>query len=239
MSSKKFKTTFAIRFFAYFSILIGVLTLIAEFGPVASAEISYRWNNLLGVRHTLAEGPEAPKIITSQGQQQLPEREAAQSLGGLSGLVTDKVIKPISTDYGLVIEKINANAKVVPDVNPADERQYMKALTEGVAEAKGSTKPGEIGNLYIFSHSTDAPWNIVRLNAIFYLLRELENGDRIVVFYKGRRYDYIVFDKAVVKGDDISYLINRYDMPVLTLQTCDPPGTILNRLVVRAKLAGT
>ncbi len=237
MSTIRYKKTLFIRFLAYFSILLGLATVFTEFGPLMSAESAYRWNALTGVKHVLPLAD--PKIITSTGTTSSNNSQAAQSLSGLGGLVTDKVIKPASTDYGLVIEKINANAKVIPNINPGDEREYSKALSQGVAEAKGSTKPGEPGNLYIFSHSTDAPWNIVRFNAIFYLLREMEKGDTIVVFYQGRRYDYIVYDKSVVPGNDTAFLNNRYDVPVLTLQTCDPPGTILNRLVVRAKLAGT
>lgn len=211
--------------------------MILEFGPIAMAEGFYRLNQIRGVRYTL-DVPNLPTLVTSQGEEDPGPGQATQGLQDASK-VDDKIIKPVSTDYGVVIEKINANAKVVPDVDPASEREYMQALTAGVAAAKGSTLPGEPGNLYIFSHSTDAPWNIIRLNAVFYLLRELENGDRVVVFYQGKRYDYIVFDKQVVKDDDLSYLLNRYDVPVLTLQTCDPPGTILNRLVVRAKLAGS
>ncbi len=138
-----------------------------------------------------------------------------------------------------MIEKINANARVIPNVNPANEREHVEALKYGVAEALGSTPPGQPGNLYLFSHSTDAPWNIVRFNAIFYLLRELEPGDRVIIFYKNKRYDYIVFDKAVVSPSDVAYLTNKYDFPVLTLQTCDPPGTLLNRLVVRARLVNS
>ena len=138
-----------------------------------------------------------------------------------------------------MIEKINANAKIVAQVDPANEAAYTAALKEGIAEAAGSTEPGQPGNLFLFSHSTDAPWNIARYNAIFYLLRELQAGDRIIVFYKGRRFDYIVFDKTTTSPADISFLTNRYDKPVLTLQTCDPPGTVLNRLIVRAKLAGS
>ena len=50
---------------------------------------------------------------------------------------------------------------------------------------------------------------------------------------------FIVFDKTVVNPNDLTYLTNRYDSSVLTLQTCDPPGTLFKRLVVRAKLAGS
>ena len=163
--------------------------------------------------------------------------QATQTFSDLK--VSENTIFPVSTEYGIVIEKINANARIIPNVNPVDERQYVKALTGGVAEALGSTHPGENGNLYLFSHSTDAPWNIIRFNAIFYLLRELENGDKVIIFYKDKRYDYIVFDKKIASPTDVSYLTNRYEMPVLTLQTCDPPGTLLNRLIVRAKLINT
>lgn len=220
---------------------------LAQFGPVLAVEINYRIDQITGKKHKLAE-----TVITSRGQIQVgeirdvgdvreiggsPEPQAQEGFGDIGGDVD--LIKPVSTDFGLVIEKINANAKIVAQVDPASEKEYIKALTQGIAEAKGSTEPGEPGNLFLFSHSTDAPWNIIRYNAIFYLLRELVPGDRVIVFYKGRRFDYIVFDKATTLPSDISFLTNRYDKPVLTLQTCDPPGTLLNRLVVRAKLAGS
>ena len=147
-------------------------------------------------------------------------------------------IIPVSTDFGLVVEKINANAKIVENINPSDQKQYLEALKIGVAHAKGTALPGQDENIYLFSHSTDAPWNIIRYNAIFYLLRELNPGDRIIIFYKDRRYDYIVFDKKVVSPSDISYLTADYSEEILTLQTCDPPGTLLYRLIVRAKPAG-
>lgn len=186
-------------------------------GPLLQAEVGYRIDKIRGVKRTV------PNIVTS-----------TVNFGNLSASA-DTII-PVSTEYGIVIEKINANAKVVAGVNPANEREYVQALQQGVAEALGSTPPGQAGNLYLFSHSTDAPWNIVRFNAIFYLLKELEVGDRVIIFYQNRRYDYIVFDKTITSPTDVSFLTNRYDSPVLTLQTCDPPGTLLNRLVVRARL---
>lgn len=245
MASKRFKRIFLIRFFTFFSIITGLVMTLAQFGPVLVVEINYRIDQFTGTKHKLAE-----TVITSEGQVGVSgepgisesgasaEPEVRQGFSDISASEAD-IIKPISTDFGLVIEKINANAKIISQVDPSIEKEYVKALAEGIAEAKGSTEPGKAGNLFLFSHSTDAPWNIARYNAIFYLLRELESGDRIIVFYKGRRYDYIVFDKIVTQPSDISFLTNRYDRPVLTLQTCDPPGTLLNRLVVRAKLAGS
>lgn len=242
MATARFKKIFLIRFLVYFSIITGMVMTFAQFGPVIAVEFNYRIDQLTGKKHKLAE-----TVITSKGQVQLQtdgfgKTSAGESSGGqgfseISG--NESLIKPVSTEYGLVIERINANAKIIPDIDPGNEKQYGIALREGIAAAKGSTNPGEDGNLFLFSHSTDAPWNIIRYNAIFYLLREMAPGDRIIVFYQNRRFDYIVFDKTTTKPSDLTFLTNRYDKPVLTLQTCDPPGTLLNRLIVRAKLAGS
>src|SRR3989344_3931904 len=246
MASKHFKKFFALRFISYFVSILGFASIFFQFGPIVQAEFGYRIDQLVGEEYSLE-----PTVITSNLNSPTPapsgstitttpQPSAVTSGGGFGSIKSNaKIITPVSTDYGIVIEKIKANAKVISDVDPANEKQYIKALSEGVAEAKGSTKPGEPGNLYIFSNSTDAPWNIIRYNAIFYLLREMEPGDRVVMFYQGRRYDYIVFDKTIVDPKDTTLLRNRYDKPVITLQTCDPPGTLNNRLVVRAKLLGS
>lgn len=250
MASKRFKKIFLYRFFIYFSIITGIVVTLAQFAPVLAVELSYRIDQITGKKHRLAA-----TVITSAGQTDTNSlgsprpsgegeiREREEIGGGTQGFgeiqAVEDLIKPVSTDFGLVIEKINANAKIVAQVNPSVEKDYVAALKEGVAQAKGTTDPGEDGNMFLFSHSTDAPWNITRYNAVFYLLRELVPGDRVIVFYKGRRFDYIVFDKTTTKPSDITFLTNRYDRPVLTLQTCDPPGTLINRLIVRAKLAGS
>ncbi len=223
MVTKRFRKVLLIRFLGYFIFFIGLVSFIFMFGPIAQAEARYRIDKLMGVKRAI------PNVYTSEGQ------DLASSFASLK-TSSDNIV-PVSTDFGIVIEKINANAKIIPNVDPGNEAAYTQALAQGVAQAAGSTEPGKPGNLYLFSHSTDAPWNVVRYNAIFYLLRELEVGDRVVIFYQNRRFDYIVFDKAITDPSDISYLTNRYDSSVLTLQTCDPPGTLLHRLIVRAKLA--
>jgi sortase A len=241
MASARFKRIFLIRFVSYFSILISIVWTLALVFPIITAEFTYRRDRLLGVRYTLDPGPVRAVASPSGGIGLLSgSSETATSSGGFSEVRSDvHIIKPVSTEFGIVIEKINANAKIIPDVDPGNEAQYTQALNQGVAQSKGSTLPGQPGNLYIFSHSTNAPWNVSRLNAVFYLLRELETGDKAVIFYQGKRYDYEVYEKTVTDAYDTSFLTNRYDKPVLTLQTCDPPGTLTNRLIVRAKLLGS
>ncbi len=228
--SKRFKLVLLVRFLGNLIFFTGIIGFIFMFGPLISAEAKYQIDKIKGIKRTV------PNIVTSSSA---PTGGSGDVNFGSLATPSETSIIPVSTEYGIVIEKINANARIVAGVNPASEKEYVKALSQGVAEALGSTPPGQPGNLYLFSHSTDAPWNIVRLNAIFYLLRELEAGDRVIVFYQNKRFDYVVFDKRVVEPNDISYLTNRYEDPVLTLQTCDPPGTLLKRLIVRAKLVSS
>lgn len=225
--TKRYKIVLLIRFFGYLFFFSGLFGAIFLLGPLIQVELGYNLDKAKGIKRTVAALP-------SHGVKQ---GGAAESFGNVQP--SENVIVPISTDFGIVIEKINANARIIANVDPANESQYIAALKEGVAEALGSTPPGEPGNLYLFSHSTDAPWDIVRYNAIFFLLRELQPGDRVIIFYQNRRYDYIVFDKKIVSSSDVSYLTNKYAVPVLTLQTCDPPGTLINRLIVRAKLVSS
>lgn len=223
--SNHFKVVLFVRFLGYFFFLTGLAVSVFTFGPLVEAELGYRKDQILGVRRTV------PNIVTSAAEGQPP----TAGFGDIAA--SGEIITPAATDFGIVIEKINANAQVIANVNPADEKEYLDALTKGVAHAAGTNLPGEKGNIYLFSHSTDSPLNFSRYNAIFYLLNKLEAGDRVIIFYQNKRNDYIVFDKAIVPPSDVSYLTNRYDEEVLTLQTCDPPGTTINRLVVRAKKA--
>lgn len=147
-------------------------------------------------------------------------------------------VEPVSKDFGLVIEKIGINAPVVEDVSVVERRAYMKALRHGVAHAKGTEKPGGIGNTYLFAHSSLNFWQLGKYATVFNLLRKLEPKDEVTVIYKGKRFDYRVIKREVVSGFNTTPLLKKVSEPTLTLQTCHPPGTTLNRLVVTARLIG-
>lgn len=146
-------------------------------------------------------------------------------------------IKPISEDFGLVIPKIQANAKVIANIDPFNENIYQKALTQGVAHAKGSALPDVIGNTFIFAHSS-ADWYLAnRYNSVFYLLNKLEKGDDIFLYYQKQKYYYQVSEKKIIDSSEISYIKGQDNKnKTLTLMTCWPPGTNFKRLIVIAKL---
>lgn len=145
-----------------------------------------------------------------------------------------KNLTPPNTDFSIVIPKIGAVAPVFADVDPLDPKKYLPVLKKGVAHAKGTAFPGELGNTYLFAHSTDAFYNVGRYNAVFYLLGKLKKGDEIEIYYKGEKIKYGVNEVKVVEPTAIKYLGKIDDGRTLTLQTCYPPGTTLKRLVVVA-----
>jgi len=202
-------------------ILIGVVVLVLDFVPVATGEISYRLRQIRGVEYNV----EAIK--------------GKKSIDLFSALLNGSEvldIEPTNKDFALVIEKIGVNAPIVKNVSVSDKNEYFKALDKGIAHAVTSSTPDKGGNTYLFAHSSINFWKIGKYANIFNLLRKLENGDKINVFYKKKRYEYSVIGKEVVPGFNTYPLTRQVLEPILTLQTCDPPGTTLNRLIVTAKL---
>lgn len=146
-----------------------------------------------------------------------------------------QVITPVDTDYTLVIPKLAINVKVVKEVDPYDPKIYQRALLKGVAHAKGTSLPGEEGNIFIFSHSSENFFEALRYNSIFYLLSKLNVGDEINIYYENNKHSYQVYDKEIVNPEDISYLKNATKEKTLTLMTCYPPGANFQRLVILAQ----
>lgn len=219
----RFWLTLLVRTFGYALVLTALIFLFVSFGPILQTETAYRLKPLrYNIPFFTPKIEESQKVTFADLLKQTPDLPPLFAV-------------PVSTDSGLMIEKIEANSVVVANVDPTKEKEYMEALKQGIAHARGTVLPGETGNSYLFAHSTDAPWNISRYNAVFYLLRELERGDRITTFNQKKRIDWEVYDKKIVEPKDVEYLIAKYDKPVLTLQTCWPPGTTLKRLIILAK----
>jgi sortase A len=157
--------------------------------------------------------------------------------GGLASLLSMnkvEIMRPEDPNFSVVIPKIDANSKIIPNVNAANEEEYLTSLKNGVAHAQGTAFPGEGGHVFLFAHSTDYFWNVSSYNAVFFLLYKLGKGDEINLFYKNQRYVYTVVDTKIVEPNQIEYLTRKSNKEFLTLQTCWPPGTALKRLLVFA-----
>lgn len=186
-------------------IAFAVVGIIFSFYPIVKDEISYSLKK--------------PRKI---GFGDLIARSDARSFG-------------LDPYFSVYVPKINAKAKVIPNVSPGVASEYNDALQQGVAHAKGTNFPGQGKLIYLFSHSTDSPLNFAQYNAVFYLLRKMETGDRIIVYFMGKEYDYVVVNKVIAEAEDTSWLKDNGSGETLVLQTCDPPGTSWNRLLLVAK----
>lgn len=145
-----------------------------------------------------------------------------------------KVITPLDTDFGIMIPKISANAHIIKNVDPYVPKEYQFALTKGVAHARGSSLPGQPGNIFLFSHSSSDFFNATKYNSIFYLLTKLEKDDQIRLYYEDKEYGYLIRNKEIVEADAIEYMTDTTKDETLTLMTCWPPGTSFKRLIIQA-----
>jgi len=137
----------------------------------------------------------------------------------------------------LIIPKINVDVPVAYDIGN-DYNSQMAAMTKGVAQFAipgASSHPGQIGNTVIAGHSSNDLFDTGDYKFIFVQLDKLVAGDTIYANYQSKRYTYAVTGKEVVKPDDVSKLVYPMTKPILTLLTCTPIGTSLNRLLIIAE----
>lgn len=147
---------------------------------------------------------------------------------------TDLAVGP---EPRLIIPKINVDVPVLYDVGN-DYTSQMAAMAKGVAQFAtpgANSHPGQIGNTVISGHSSNDLLDAGDYKFIFAQLDKLNIDDTIYANYNSLRYTYIVSKKEVVKPNEVNKLVYPTTKPVLTLLTCTPVGTSLNRLLVTAE----
>jgi LPXTG-site transpeptidase (sortase) family protein len=138
-----------------------------------------------------------------------------------------------TSEFSIVIPKLNISETVFANTDPFNQEEYSQILTQGVAHAKNTSLPGQSGNVFLFAHSSDNPFSITRYNTAFYLLPKLAPGDEISLYYNTQEYKYRVREAQTVKPWQAEALTTD-TRNQLTLQTCTPVGTSINRLLVFA-----
>lgn len=214
------KKVLAIRTIGNFLMLSAIAGIFFTFWPILSETAQYQWDKVTGKKFE-AQSTSKP----------------TETFGSLLGN-PDKnlnILVPKDPNFSIIVEKIGADAVVVPNVDASNKTVYTDALKRGVAHALGTALPGASGVSYLFAHSTDTLFNVPRYNAIFYLLWDMKPQDKIVVFFNGKRYDYLVTETKVTEASDVSYFTLQTTEQILVLQTCYPPGTTWKRFLVIAK----
>lgn len=227
-----------LRSIGNFLVLFALYGFLATFGPVIFFEIEYRIAQSRGIEYTVQDAKTSELGQLMQRQRgKTANQQGPTALGQILAGPKEQIMIPVDSEFGIVIPKIGANARIIPNVDPSNETVFLQALQIGVAHAQGTVFPGQNGNIYLFAHSTDNWWNVGRYNAIFYLLKELTIGDKVVLFFQNKRYNYVIVDTKIVDPTEVSYLTDaqKSTEQKLIMQTCWPPGTTWKRLLVFAK----
>jgi LPXTG-site transpeptidase (sortase) family protein len=156
-----------------------------------------------------------------------------------SAVTTTPIIGEQTGDVGpdpkIIIPKINLEVPVVYDMDTVDETAVQKALEQGVVHYASTPNPGEQGNVVIVGHSSNNILNSGKYKFAFVLLKRLESEDVFFLQKEGVRYTYKVYKKEIVSPNDVSVLDTQDRANTVTLITCDPPGTSINRLIIVAE----
>lgn len=135
----------------------------------------------------------------------------------------------------LIIPKINVNTKVLYDITSVAENKIQAGLRDGVVHYNlpgANALPGQVGNTVLLGHSSNDIFDPGSSKFVFVLLERLQAGDIFYVHYQGTRYVYRVSERKVIKPTEINTLQLSNGKPTVTLVTCTPLGTDLNRLLV-------
>jgi sortase (surface protein transpeptidase) len=171
LANPEFNRILLLRTIGNFLVLLSIFLVVKTFYQPVKEEVRFFVERISGKKYVVAE--------KSEEKGRLSQFLKGQNI---------EIITPKDPNFSIVIPKIAANANVIADVNPANEKEYLAALKKGVAHTLGTAYPGEGGHIFMFAHSTDYFWNVGAYNAVFYLLYKLEKGDEVDLFYKGARY---------------------------------------------------
>jgi sortase A len=141
----------------------------------------------------------------------------------------------VGTDSKIIIPKINLEVPVVYGLGTIEEQVIQDGLEDGVVHYAASPEPGQIGNSVIVGHSSNNILNSGKYKFAFVLLNRLEIEDTFFIHKDGIRYTYKIYEKKVVPPTDVSVLGPAEKTNSMTLITCDPPGTSVNRLIIVAE----
>jgi LPXTG-site transpeptidase (sortase) family protein len=141
-------------------------------------------------------------------------------------------VVPALPNNTVIVNELNISAPVNWDTSFA-ESVIQEKLKSGVIHLQGTAKPGQVGTVVIFGHSSNFPWVKGDYNTIFATLPSTKIGQEITLQYNNQTYVYKVTKTYEVQPTDMSVL-NGDSTNHLRLITCTPVGTSLRRLIVEA-----
>lgn len=112
------------------------------------------------------------------------------------------------------------------------ENVFQEELVNWIIRYPWSARPWEKWNSFIFGHSSNFPWLEWNYNDVFALMDHIVFWDEVIAYYWQKKYVYKIKEKKVIKPWDTSILKRDKNKKEITLMTCWPVWTTLNRMIV-------
>ena len=150
--------------------------------------------------------------------------------------ITLNTVTPELNPHTLFIPSLQISAPI-RESKEETETAFQEALQQGVVHYPNTAQPGEIGNMYIFGHSSDYKWSKGHYKTIFAKLPEIIPMSPIYISNAdGDVFTYVVQETRIVEANNFSVLAQG-NQKQLTLQTSYPVGTARQRFLVIATLS--
>ena len=128
-----------------------------------------------------------------------------------------------SGDLRLVIPKLSVDTQIVDAVDDESLKQGPGLYDYAQLPGTGNRNVSIAGHRDIHG-------------SIFYYVDTLTEGDYLYLVWNDTVYRYTYKDTTIVKADDWGPIYSQ-GFSCLTLTSCDPIGTSLNRIIIRAELS--
>ncbi|HEY8423104.1 MAG TPA: sortase [Thermoclostridium sp.] len=173
--------------------------------------------------------------LAANDPQTVQQHESQEASGESNGDSPDLAPSPKSTPKSsatsvkqkvlgvIIIDKIKIKYPIVEGIQKEN-------LRTAIGHIPGTAPLGEAGNCALAGHRS------YTFGAYFNRLDELDVGDEITIKTKDKDYIYTVYEKLVVKPDDVSVIKGGKDDYILTLITCTPIYIATHRLIIHARL---
>ena len=138
---------------------------------------------------------------------------------------------PTITENRVIIPKIGVNIAYGKGAVALDRGAEWRSQSSGT--------PADGGNFVIAAHRFSiqpTPMGTIEKSP-FYNIDKLQNGDKVIIDYSGKRYGYEIYKEFNVHPTQIEIEARTND-PILTLYSCGLDGAEGDRYVLQAKRLG-
>lgn len=227
-----------LKLFFQIFLIIFVISFFIFNGAAFFDLVSYKINKLTEI--VKKELIRTPSFLANSSSESGMLPSISNIISGGSHIINLPAI-PIEAESSNLLELPQFDIKApILEVETSDSGIIYKKLKQGVVLYPGSDIPGK-GYSIIIGHSSQYPWESGRYKSVFSLLNQLEQGDRIYVFWDQKPLVFEVRDKNIFlpwpKGTESTETIfPPSDEPTLILQSCWPVGVASKRVAVKTVL---